>query len=237
MQKFEGATKIAESSQQATEDKIVEQIFEAVVDQRLQPGTKLSEAALCEAFNVGRMHVRRALLVLANREVVEIISNRGAYIASPTEKQSRDVFEARLAIEPSVVKLAVRRANSADLARVAEHLEKEHIAHDSSNRHDAIRLSGNFHIMLAEIANNDVMLSTIVDLVARASLIISIYGAPNVSSCRDDDHTELLEAFRTGQEELAASLMYSHLNKIQNSLNFEKRKSQTVDIVSLFSGC
>lgn len=235
MQNFEGATKIAESSQQATEDKIVEQIFEAVVDQRLQPGTKLSEAVLCEAFGVGRMHVRRALLVLANRQVVEIISNRGAYIASPTEKQSRDVFEARLAIEPSVVKLAVRRANSGDLDRVAEHLEKEHSAHSSGNRHEAIRLSGNFHIMLAEIADNDVMLSTIEDLVARASLIISIYGASNVSSCRDEDHSDLLDAFRSGQEELAASLMYSHLNKILNTLNLEKGKAESVDIVALFA--
>lgn len=236
MQKLEGVKKIAESSQQATEEKIVEQIFEAVLDQRLQPGTKLSEAVLCEAFDVGRMHVRRALLVLAGRKVVEIISNRGAYIASPTEKQSRDVFEARLAIEPSVIKLAVRRANSDDLARVAKHLEKEHIAHASSDRHDAIRLSGNFHIMLAEIADNDVMLNTIVDLVARASLIIGIYGATDVSSCRDDDHTELLDAFRTHQEDLAASLMYSHLNKILNSLNLNKHKTGSVDIVSLFAG-
>ena len=46
------------------ENEIVEQIFEAVVEQRLPPGTKLSEAALCEAFGVGRMRIRRALLFL-----------------------------------------------------------------------------------------------------------------------------------------------------------------------------
>jgi hypothetical protein len=35
------------------EEEIVERIFEAIIDQRLPPGTKLSEAALCEAFGVG----------------------------------------------------------------------------------------------------------------------------------------------------------------------------------------
>ena len=235
MQKLDSTTKIAEDSEQATEEKIVERIFEAVVDQRLQPGTKLSEAALCEAFDVGRMHVRRALLLLASREVVEIISNRGAYIASPSEKQSRDVFEARLAIEPSVIKLAVERADAKDIARLETHLEKEHAAHDSGNRHDAIRLSGTFHIMLAEIADNDVMLRTIKELVARSSLIISVFGAPGVSSCRDDDHNELLNAFSNQNKELAESLMVTHLNKILNHINLDSLKEESVDFVSLFS--
>jgi len=78
-----------------TEATIVERIYEAVIDQRLSPGTKLPEGALCEAFGVGRMHIRRALLVLANREVVELKTNRGAFVAQPTAKQARDVFEAR----------------------------------------------------------------------------------------------------------------------------------------------
>ena len=218
------------------EEQIVERIFEAVVDQRLRPGTKLSEAALCETFNVGRMHIRRSLLLLASRGVVEIISNRGAYIASPNEKESHDVFEARLAIEPSVVKLAVRRATPKDIDRLEKHLLLEHAAHENGDRQNAIRLSGLFHIMLAEIADNSVMLGTIKELVARASLIIGIYGAPGVSSCRDDDHKELIDTFLKGEEELAASLMYAHLNKILNNIDLEQTNSPTEDLNSIFNG-
>lgn len=235
MHSLKNPVKITDSSERAREERVVEQIFEAVVDQRLQPGTKLSEAALCEAFDVGRMHVRRALLILASREVVEIISNRGAYIASPTEKQSRDVFEARLAVEPSVVKLAVERANAEDITRLEKHLKKEHAAHDNDSRHEAIRLSGSFHILLAEIANNDVMIRTVKELVARSSLIISVYGAPGVSSCRDDDHTDLLEAFRKQNKDLAESLMHAHLNKILDHINLNAPANDAVDFVSLFS--
>ena len=49
------------------EDAIVRRIHDAVIEQRLPPGTKLSEAALCEAFGVGRAKVRRSLVVLAGR--------------------------------------------------------------------------------------------------------------------------------------------------------------------------
>ena len=66
------------------EDEIVRRIHDAVIEQRLPPGTKLSEAALCEAFGVGRARVRRSLVVLAGREIVELHANRGAFVARPT---------------------------------------------------------------------------------------------------------------------------------------------------------
>jgi len=87
------------TADEMAEEDIVESIFEAVVEQLLPPGTKLSESALCEAFGVGRMRIRRALLLLASREVVDLQANRGAFVASPTPQQAREVFEARLTLE------------------------------------------------------------------------------------------------------------------------------------------
>ena len=116
---------IYSQSDDSVEEKIVTQIYEAVIDQRLPPGTKLSESNLCEVFDVSRMRIRRALLLLASREVVEIYSNRGAYIASPSAKQARDVFEARLAIEPNIAKYAVQRATPSDIKQLEKHLDLE----------------------------------------------------------------------------------------------------------------
>ena len=111
------------------EEEIVERIFEAIIDQRLPPGTKLSEAALCEAFGVGRMRIRQSLLLLASREVVELQPNRGAFVASPSAEQAREVFEARLMIEPNVARLAAERASDDDLGMLERHLRLEHEAH------------------------------------------------------------------------------------------------------------
>ena len=77
-------------TEELAEEEIVDRIFEAVIDQRLPPGTKLSEAALCEAFGVGRMRIRQSLLLLSSREVVELLPNRGAFVASPTAEQARE---------------------------------------------------------------------------------------------------------------------------------------------------
>jgi DNA-binding GntR family transcriptional regulator len=220
--------------EELSEEEIVGRIFEAIIDQRLPPGTKLSEAALCEAFGVGRMRIRQSLLLLASREVVELLPNRGAFVASPTAEQAREVFEARLMIEPNVARLAVERASDDDLIRVEQHLKLEHAAHHSSRRRDAIRLSGQFHVLLAEIAGNSVALRMVKELVTRTSLIIGIFGSPGVSNCRDEDHDEIFDAFRSKQSDLAASLMERHLRHIEEHLELSGPAEGASDLVAIF---
>jgi DNA-binding GntR family transcriptional regulator len=223
------------SAEEIAEGDIVERIFEAVVEQRLPPGTKLSESALCDAFGVGRMRIRRALLLLSSREVVELHANRGAYVASPTAKQAREVFEARLALEPTIARLAVERASDADIAALSMHLKMEHDAHHHDRRHEAIRLSGQFHILLAQFASNAVMLRMMKELVTRTSLIIGIFGAPSVANCRDDDHERILHAFKARDAQAAADLMTDHLREIEGSLDLGSRNSSAVDLITLFA--
>ncbi|MGD9479499.1 GntR family transcriptional regulator [Shinella sp. G-2] len=216
------------------ESEIVERIFDAVVEQRLPPGTKLSESALCEAFGVGRMRIRRSLLLLASREVVELHANRGAFVASPTAEQAREVFEARQALEPNIARLAVQRATDEDMAALVRHIEMEHSAHNERHRHEAIRLSGQFHTMLAQIAGNAILLRTMKELVTRTSLIIGLFGAPGLSNCRDDEHEAIVEAFRTRDAEKAARTMAAHLRHIEKHLQLGGKTSDSVDLIELF---
>lgn len=222
-------------NEQSTEQRVVNQIFDAIIDQRLPPGTKLSESALCDAFSVGRMHIRRSLLLLASRELVEIIANKGAYVASPTAKQARDVFEARQALEPTIVRLAVKRARLADYTRLKNHVQLETAAHEMKNRREAIRLSGIFHILVAEIADNGVLLRTTTELIARATLVIGVFGAPGMASCRDHDHADMLAAFQDGDEDKASSLMSSHLQDIESNMDLNVPTSTTLDLSRMFS--
>lgn len=215
------------------ESDIVERIFDAVIEQRLPPGTKLSESALCEAFGVGRMRIRRSLLLLASREVVELHANRGAFVASPTPEQAREVFEARLALEPNIARLAVQRASAEDITALTRHLEMEYVAHKERRRHDAIRLSGQFHTLLAHVAGNAILIRTMKELVTRTSLIIGLFGA-GVSNCRDDDHAAIVGAFHTRDAEKAAWMMTLHLRHIQDHLELGTKPTDSVDLMELF---
>ena len=222
------------SPEDAQEAQIVERIYEAVIDQRLAPGAKLSEASLCTAFGVGRMRIRRCLLILASREVVDLQPNRGAYVAQPSAQQAREIFEARLAIEPSLARLAAERVKRADVKTLQALLQKEAQAHMAGNRREAIRLSGQFHVALAQVADNAVMLRIVKDLVTRSSLIIGMYGDPGFTNCRDDDHMAIVDALRVKDGAQAEQLMKAHLSHITEHLELDRQLVAPADLVSLF---
>lgn len=217
------------------EDWIVEQVFDAIIERQLPPGHKLSEVALGKAFGVGRMHIRRSLLLLASRGVVDLYANRGAFVSKPSVEEAQEVFEARIEVEPNITRLAVKRASKKDIEILRQHLTDEHQAHIDGDRRAAIRLSGQFHLTLTEIAGNEILAKLVRELITRTSLIIGIYGSAGVSNCHTGDHERLLTAFNDKDGERAAELMVKHLHSIQQHLNFQTGDNEDVDLLNVFS--
>ena len=180
------------------------------------------------------MRVRRVLMVLASRKVVDLLSNRGAFVASPSAEEAREIFDARRAIEPSVARRVARQITSEQLSQLKEHTQREHEARTSNNRHEAIRLSGEFHVQFAEFGGNSVLLHFVEELVMRTSLIIGLFGAAGISNCADDEHYKLLDAVAAGDEMAASDLMITHLDHIESELELDDPGDSAVDIRNLF---
>ena len=98
-----------------TEDFVYQQISDAILEQRLAPGTKLTEESLSEIFGASRTVIRRALTRLKYENIVEIRPNRGAIVASPTTAQSMQVFDARMIVEEAVIRLCVQKHSPTDV--------------------------------------------------------------------------------------------------------------------------
>ncbi len=63
--------------------KISEDIIALILEENLQPGDKLpNETILSERLNAGRSSVRKAMKLLASRNIVPIRQGSGTYIAS-----------------------------------------------------------------------------------------------------------------------------------------------------------
>jgi DNA-binding GntR family transcriptional regulator len=82
---------------------LAERIRAAILEHRLAPGAKLTEAQLCEVFGVKRGPIRQALALLATDHLVDLEPNRGAFVASPSLQEVHEVFEMRRIIELAVV--------------------------------------------------------------------------------------------------------------------------------------
>lgn len=212
---------------------IVERIYRAVMEQRLAPNTKLSEARLCETFGVGRMRIRRALLLLSSQGIIELQSNRGAYVACPDTSEANDVFAARMLIEPPLVRQLAHRSGEIDLTVLVDHISLEDTARKQNERTEIIRLSGEFHTKLAQATGNKFIFRMMRELVTRTSLIVGLFGSSRNASCPDDEHSKILQAIQSNDPDLAERLLVTHLNHIQGGLDMESRQEPQDDLASI----
>ena len=218
----------------ATADEAYERIWSAIMDHSLPPETRLVEQRLCEIFGLGRTRLRQVLQRLAHERVVTLMPNRGAMVARPSVREAREVFAARRVIEAGVVQIFLDSATKADIRRIRDHVEREHAAWKTADRRAALKLSGEFHLLVAEIAGNRILLDLLRDLVSRSSLIIAVYQAPNAPSCPPDEHQELVTALERHLPR-AVTLMLEHLDHVLADLRLEEPAAPRVDLHSVLT--
>ena len=217
------------------EQMIVDRIYSAVMEQRLAPRAKLSEAALCESFGVGRMRVRRSLLLLASQGIVDLHSNRGAYVACPSPQEAAEVFEARLMIEPGLVRAMSQGVSPAVIDGLHKHLELEDEARKHRERSKIIRLSGEFHVELARGHGNSALTRFVRELVTRTSLIVGMFGTNRQSTCPEDEHAQIVEAIGRGDGDDAEKIVRHHLKHIQDGLDLTNVRTEQPDLVKILT--
>ena len=218
---------------EGTHDEIYEKIYIAILEHRLHPGTKLVEERLADIFGVSRARIREVLARLAHEQIVELYPQRGAYVAKPTIEQALDVFEARRLIEPAVLRRLIETLTPDKLARLRRHQELELDARRRDDKRAVIRLSGEFHSLAAELAGNSALARNMRELSVLTCLMIFLYDAPTSTSCRADEHSQIIEAIAKRDPARAEKLMLEHLEHIESSMKLVNANEE-VDLDAVF---
>lgn len=201
-----------------TADQIAERIWLSIAERRLRPGMRLKEAELAEVFGVSRARVRQVLGMLAREGLVTIEVNKGAIVAEPSAEEARDIFHIRREVEQRVLERLVGHLDSHKLVDMFEHVAKERIANNANDQREIIKLSGGFHIMLAEMAQADFLCGLMRDLISRTSLITAAFRDSDKYNCGPDEHEALLLHLKNGDLEKAKIAMVHHLEHVENEL-------------------
>ena len=211
-------------------EEIAARLTEAVHEHRLLPGMKLSEDEVGDIFGVGRTVVRQALRSLAHEGLLSIERNRGAFVAKPTVKEAREVFEARALLEPRTARAAAERTTPRDISLLEKHIEEEHVALDAGESGRALKLSGQFHIEIARIADQATVETFIRQLVSRSSLVIALHWRRRNAMCESHAHHALLDAMRRRDGETAEELMKGHLLDLLSQLELRQQPEKNLSL-------
>lgn len=200
------------------EEAIYKTLSSALLSGRLAPGTPLRETALAEIFGVSRERARKLLQRLGTNRLIELVPNRGAFVATPSLEQARSIYEARRILESGIVTHLAPGLPPEELAKLQAHMASEAAALQAGDRAESVRLSAVFHMLLAEAAGNTFIVQQMQELVSRTAMLVAVYEAASATHCACEEHNDIFTALIKGDGAGAAKAMRSHLSLIETRL-------------------
>ena len=211
-------------------EQIVQQVEESIHKGALKAGDQLPpERELAEQFGVSQTAVREAVKALREKGLVEAYPGRGTFItdgSSYTIRQSLDrmmrsghqgftsLAEVREILEPEIAALATTRAGEEDIAAMREQVAAMDAAKGEPEAY--IEADLDFHLALAEAADNAIILSlidSIVGLLREQRMgIFQVDGGPERGQYH---HKRILEAIEHRDPVGAREAMKAHLKQVR----------------------
>lgn len=200
----------------AQDEIIYQELRGRVFAHDIEVGTRLDAAEVAASLDVPRGPVYHALSKLASDGLVTREPD-GTFVARPiTMRTIEDVYHARRAIELGVADLTVGRVSQEAVAELRRLMEETAPLIAGGRFTDVERWAATnmaFHDYMVGLAGSDALLQAY----RRLGLVGMDMRALNVQDAADEilieDHRRLVEAYETGDVELARTVIDQHLGR------------------------
>jgi len=210
-------------------------IWNAVLDRKFRPGTKLPELEIGDMFNVSRTVVRKVLVIMEQEGIVTLPLNRGAYIMAPTEAETREVFETLGLISEYLIRQLT--ADSQSLSEVDRELLRNHYSAqqkmDEQNFDGSHRLAVEFFALLAHLHGNRILGAMQGRNIILLSQALMLYQKAAPLKPHNEYQRPIIEAIDAGRCKEAIAGLNVYLSSIEDSLRFSKNEGKGFQLRSI----
>jgi GntR family transcriptional repressor for pyruvate dehydrogenase complex len=216
------------SDNQEIQNSIIGKIKELINYKNLEPGDKLpSERMLSDKFGVTRSNVRDAIQRLEFYGLLKSIPQSGTFVANIgviamngmiddilrlEEPDFKSLVETRILLELKTVKLAALRRSEEDLINIKESLD----AYEEKvlSGEDAVQEDLLFHLAIAKASGNSTMNAFMLTITPQIIMDFEKYHVCDKGSSAKgiEEHTDIFEAIKNQNPELAKQKMKDHFN-------------------------
>jgi DNA-binding GntR family transcriptional regulator len=225
----------ASTTDASVDERVYAAVSKALLSGKLRPGTPLRERALAEALGCTRGAIRKVLARLGAEKKLDLEYNRGAFVPNPSIDDMRGIYRARRIVEAGLITTLFGQLTREQTATLRKHVLAEQRAFKEGRREDSIRLAGDFHLLLAQMAASDELLSYIQRLVSNTELYKALYDTVEAASCAPREHEEIIEALMGPSLEGAVTAAMAHLDELEQRVIAGAAAEQEVDLASLFA--
>lgn len=150
---------------------VYQQILNMILSGRIKCGEKIPEQALSEELGVSRTPMREAIIRLANDGILNVYPKRYAEVITFDEKYISDLGKVRLYMDTLAAQLAIENGSNREFAALKEIAEKCRQATLENNTFERIKYGSDFHLSLAEISRNKILLDVQKSLYLKTQLL------------------------------------------------------------------
>ncbi|OWT61691.1 GntR family transcriptional regulator [Candidimonas nitroreducens] len=215
-----GATSVASTGndhsvpgQASLSKSVYTRIKELILSNQLRPGAKLTHDSLAQILDVSRTPVREALERLTQEGFAQRLARRGYFVSEISEDEARQLYEVRRALELFALDLSFEHGfTEGDLAPLEEIMNQYKVFLDENRTRDRMLIDRDFHLKLASLSGNEILLRMLEQAFERLLLKRRIDGYfTDRGHVAHTDHVKIMDALRQHDRDAAYTALNNHL--------------------------
>ncbi len=204
-----------------------EALKKKLITLELRPGEHLDEKRLMKELGVGRTPLRECILRLKTEGLVAGEHRRPAFVRDISLKDTKDILEALLVVEKSVVALAALRARDSDIANLREINDRMREVVHTGTVWDMAALNQEFHRAAAYACGNDLLYKAHQSVRNQAARLAYLSLQQTVGSNQSvgwnhemvDQHDRIISCMVTRDPETAEQLAIAHIGLFRDRIS------------------
>lgn len=201
-------------------EKVYQALVESIISGILGPGTELREQHIARQMQVSTTPVREALKRLASDGLIEIIPYRGAVVKGLDQREIKEAYACREALEHLAVQQAIERLGRADIDRLYSLTERYRKAEGVA---EITSISQQFDDYIYQLSGNQTLrglLETLKGVISRDRKYSA--GSPERQQAIYQEHYAIVQAMERGDVEAARKAVSQHIRNGQRYIAGKK---------------
>lgn len=212
-------------SSETLSSKVAMRLRSEILSGQLKPGERLNEINIAERYQVSPTPVREAMRLLRGDGLVEYANRKGMRVIDITERQIKQAFAVRKAIEQLALEEAMPLMSLADKERLVELAASAEEARGGPAS-ALFEIDREFHAFFVDSSDN-VWLSEFSGRIANVLTVarLELFNAPDIDSVITE-HKAIANAVLEGDLDKAHRVLELHIDRVCNNAIAAHKRSR-----------
>jgi len=204
---------VKQFQKQNISEELVGYLKEQILSGNLNPGDRIVETKLARELGISQTPVREALRQMQGEGIISIVPNKGPSVAEINMKDVFEIYSIRAMLEGLAIRLATQIATDEQIAELERFYEemKGRVEDESVPVSYLLNDSFRIHDSIVMMSNHSRLIRMYKSISFQIALVNRILGSKSSKKKEFEDHSELIEALRRRDPDVAEDVMRRHI--------------------------